>query len=253
MHFCIVIYFHKKIFSFGKAYTATLRLGIVTDTEDITGEVLSRFEGELPTHAEVESVVEKFLGKTMQVPPMYSALKVNGQKLYDLARQGVTVERAAREIEIFSIDCKPTDVPGDYTLAVECTGGTYIRTLCADIGAALGCGGAMAALRRDEACGISLDETYTLEDVEQMSEDERHNSLLPTERLFSDMREVDLPQFFEKLFRDGCPIYQSKIRADIPVGERVRICNTSGEFFALGESCEIDGERVIKSIKIFKL
>ena len=235
-----------------KGYRAVMRLGITTDTEDTTGEILTR-DDNIPTQYKVAEACAEFVGKIKQIPPMYSALKVNGQKLYDLARQGVVVEREAREIEVFSIAPTPTDSATDYILDVSCSGGTYIRTLCADIGAKLGCGGAMAALERTEACGITLSECHTLDEVEGMSECERDGLLLPTERLFEELEIVKLPAFFEKLFRDGCPIYQRKIKTNIELGARVRIANEKGEFFALGEAAERDGDIVIKSVKIFEL
>ncbi len=235
-----------------KGYRATLRLGITTDTEDTTGEVLTKSES-IPAANEVNDAVSGFVGKIKQIPPMYSALKVNGQKLYDLARQGVTVEREAREIEIFSLKCEPADIETDYTLDVECSGGTYIRTICADIGAKLGCGGTMAALSRVEACGITLDECHTLEEVEKMNENVRQSLLLPTERLFSDLPAVKLSAFFEKLFRDGCPIYQKKIKTAFEVGERVRVCTEDSTFFALGEVVEREEGSAVKSVKIFEL
>ena len=235
-----------------KGYRAIMRLGITTDTEDTTGEILTRCE-RIPAPDEVSAACAGFVGKIKQIPPMYSALKVNGQKLYDLARQGVVIEREAREIEVFSLECEPTASATDYILNVKCSGGTYIRTLCADIGARLGCGAAMAALERTEACGILLPECYALEEIEKMGEEERERLLLSTERLFSDLQLVKLPTFFEKLFRDGCPIYQKKIRTAIPAGARVRIANEKGEFFALGEAVLHDGESVIKSVKTFEL
>ena len=235
-----------------KTYKATLRLGLTTDTEDITGEVLTKSEN-IPDSDGVKAVCREFVGNLKQIPPMYSALKVNGQKLYDLARQGVTVEREARDVTVFALDCEATDNPTDYILTVTCSGGTYIRTLCADIGARLGCGGVMATLERAEACGISLDECHTVEEVAEMSENERQAILLPTERLFDDLDAVKLPAFFEKLFRDGCPIYQKKIKTSYPVGTRVKICSENGKFFALGEVVEREEGTAIKSLKIFEL
>ena len=235
-----------------KGYRAGMRLGITTDTEDTTGEILTKSE-DIPTADKVAAACADFVGKIKQIPPMYSALKVNGQKLYDLARQGVVIEREAREIEVFSLECETGESAVDYVLDVKCSGGTYIRTLCADIGARLGCGAAMSALERTEACGISLSECHTVEELEGMSEQERDSLLLPTEKLFSDLEIVRLPAFFEKLFRDGCPIYQRKIKTAIPVGKRVRIANEKGEFFALGEVVSRDAETVIKSVKIFEL
>lgn len=235
-----------------KTYRATLRLGMTTDTEDITGEVLIKSD-HIPGAQQVVSVCGGFVGNLKQIPPMYSALKMGGQKLYDLARQGVTVEREARDITVYALDCQPTENETDYILTVTCSGGTYIRTLCADIGAKLGCGGVMATLERSEACGIALDECHTLKEIESMSEDDRQGLLLPTERLFDDLETVKLPAFFEKLFRDGCPIYQKKIKTDIAIGRKVKICGEDGHFFALGEVVERDQGSAIKSIKIFEL
>ena len=235
-----------------KTYRATLRLGLTTDTEDVTGETLTKSEN-IPDAEAVKAVCREFVGELKQVPPMYSALKVNGQKLYDLARQGVVVEREARDITVFALDCEATDNPTDYILTVTCSGGTYIRTLCADIGAKLGCGGVMATLERAEACGISLEECRTVDELEKLSENERQAILLPTERLFDDLEAVKLPVFFEKLFRDGCPIYQKKIKTDLAVGSRVKICSEDGHFFALGEVVEREEGTAIKSVKIFEL
>ena len=235
-----------------KRYRAVMRLGVTTDTEDITGEVLTTSET-IPTFDEVKAAVSHFVGKIKQIPPMHSALKVNGQKLYNLARQGVSVEREAREIEIFSVSCEPTEKTTDYVLDVVCSGGTYIRTLCADIGAKLLCGGTMAALERVEACGIKLGECHTLDEIEALSERERLNLLLPTERLFESLPTVKLPAFFEKLFRDGCPIYQKKIKTAHAYGQRVRVLNERGDFFALGEVVQSEEESAIKSVKIFCL
>ena len=128
-----------------KTYRARLTLGITTDTEDITGKILSESDA-IPTHKEVALACNKFLGKIKQIPPMYSALKVDGKKLYDLAREGIEIERKARDIEIFQLECTPTTKKNECELLVECSSGTYIRTLCADIGATLGCGGVMSAL-----------------------------------------------------------------------------------------------------------
>ena len=235
-----------------KKYRATLRLGIETDTQDVTGEVLREYEGELPTNDEVENVCREFAGRIEQVPPMYSALKVGGKKLLDLARQGITVERQARPVEIFSISCEPLS-ECDYTLEVHCSGGTYIRTLCADIGDRLGCGGTMATRCRTETGGFPIEKSYTISQLEEMSENERFSLLIPTESLFSNLGQVKLPAFYEKLCRSGCEIYQNKIKANHKVGQRVRICNEKGEFFALGEVREYENGTAIKAIKTFNL
>ncbi len=235
-----------------KTYIARLTLGLTTDTEDITGKVLTQCE-DIPSSDEVVSVCGEFLGKIKQIPPMYSALKVDGKKLYDLAREGIEVERKARDIEIFRLDVTPTDKANEYELLVECSSGTYIRTLCADIGARLGCGGVMSALHRVVAGGFDIENSHTLEELEGMDIETRYNLLAPTESLFEELEAVKLHAFYEKLCRSGCEIYQNKIKTNIEVGVRVRLCTHSGEFFALGEVREYENGTAIKSIKMFSL
>ncbi len=155
-----------------KKYRAVLKLGITTDTEDTSGQVLTRSEN-IPPQDEVRRVCESFLGSYDQIPPMYSALKVGGQKLCDLARRGITVDRQPRRVEIFSLDVTATDTPDTYSLDVSCSSGTYIRTLCADIGEALGCGGVMAALQRRAAGGFAIEDAVTVAELEEMSQAER--------------------------------------------------------------------------------
>ena len=240
-----------------KRYIATLRLGYETNTEDITGDIISdrimSDDDVYPTLQEVKSAASKFVGNIIQIPPMYSALKVGGKKLCDLAREGIEVERQGREITVYSIDVTPTENKREFMLDVHCSGGTYIRTLCADIGKALMTGGVMATLRRSEASGISLDKSYTLESLADMSEEKRWEKIIPTENLFTNLEKIKLPAFYEKLFRDGCPIYLNKIGVTLDLGARVRIANSKGEFFALGEVVETPEEIAVKSVKIFNL
>ena len=235
-----------------KVYRATLRLGITTDTEDTTGAVLTTSDA-LPSPAEVAEICKRFVGKIEQIPPMYSALKVDGQKLCDLARKGIEVERKARPIEIYALSCESTDSPADYMLTVDCSGGTYIRTLCADIGAALGCGGAMATLERVQTGGFTLDECVTTAELEQLDDDARIAQLRPVQVLFAELPAVNLSDFYARLCRNGCEIYQGKIRTDFPVGQRVRICDAHGHFFALGEVREYENGTAIAMIKLFEL
>ena len=235
-----------------KVYEAVLRLGLTTDTEDVTGTVLTTADI-LPTAHEVEAVLPRFRGEIMQVPPMYSALKVNGRKLCDMARAGEVVEREARPVTVKELVCRGTESPTDYRLTVRCSGGTYIRTLCADIGGALGCGGVMASLRRTEAVGFSIDRCVTLEALEEMSQEARLGLLHPVEKLFFDLEAVLLPDFYRTLCRNGCEIYQKKLGTNIPVGTKVRICDGRGDFFALGEVGEYEDGTAVKAIKIFVL
>ena len=235
-----------------KVYEATLRLGLTTDTEDVTGTVLSTSEI-LPTPADVEAILPSFRGEILQIPPMYSALKINGRKLCDIARTGETVEREARPVTVKSLQCDPTDTPSDYRMTVRVSGGTYIRTLCADIGGALGCGGVMATLRRTEAGGFPIADCVTLDELEGMGMDERLALLRPAEELFSNHEVLCLPDFYRTLCRNGCEIYLKKLGVSLPVGTRVRLCNEAGSFFALGEVMEFETGVAVKAIKIFVL
>lgn len=145
-----------------KEYRAALRLGVETDTQDCTGHILRECPAETG-EAVVREALEAFRGEIMQIPPMYSAVRQNGKKLYELARKGIEVERAPRPVTIYELELLGRRPDGDWELRVLCSKGTYIRTLCHDIGAALGCGGALSALRRTMAAGFTLDEAVTLE------------------------------------------------------------------------------------------
>ncbi len=246
-----------------KTYEATLRIGLCTDTEDTTGEVLSRAE-ELPPRAELDAalaeVLPRFKGDILQVPPMYSALKVGGQKLCDLARRGETIEREPRPVTVKKIEATPLpcrdDCDGptaDYRLTATVSGGTYIRTLCADIGSAVGYGGVMASLRRTEASGFPISTCHTLEALEAMTTEERYACLLPVESLFADLPALALPDFFLTLCRNGCEIYQRKIGTDYATGTRLRLTDGAGVFFALGEVRDYPDGRAVKAIKLFRL
>ena len=235
-----------------KRYTATLRLGIETDTEDTTGNILKEYSVSA-TESDVKAVLSSFKGKIKQIPPMYSALKVGGKKLCDIAREGGVVEREAREIEVYDISVSHID-GNDYKLVVECSAGTYIRTLCADIGKALGCGGAMASLERSAACGFSITDAHTIEEIEALAYEERLALLRPVEEIFFEIGAVKLPAFYERLFRSGCEIYLKKAKLpEVPAGTRLRVLDSSGEFFALGEVREYENGLAIKSIKLFSL
>ena len=143
-----------------KEYLAVLRLGLVTDTQDTSGQVLHRTE-ELPDRAALEAMLPRFTGEISQLPPMYSAIKIGGKKLYELARQGKEVERRPRPVTIHALELVEQTASGDYVLRVRCSKGTYVRTLCHDIGQALGCGGCMAALRRTMAAGFTLSDAVS--------------------------------------------------------------------------------------------
>lgn len=231
-----------------KKYRAGMLLGITTDTEDTSGKILTESDC-IPGENDVISATAKFSGDIMQIPPMYSALKIGGKKLCDLARDGVTVEREARPIHIYSISAHRED-DRNYILDVSCSKGTYIRTLCADIGSALGCGAVMSSLVRTDAGGFSLADAVTPEALEEMSVQERFSLLRPTETLFADLPKAVLPDFYAKLARNGAEIYLRKIKADFPPKSILRVYDKDG-FFALGEVRIYDEGAAIKLIKRF--
>lgn len=232
-----------------KEYIAGLRLGLTTDTEDVTGKTLTQSD-DIPEKETVIRTAHSFVGEIMQIPPLYSALKVGGKKLVDLARQGITVEREARPITIYSLDIEGDG--RDYTMRVACSKGTYIRTLCADIGAKLGCGGAMSSLIRTKAGIFDLKDAYTLDELEAMTGEERYAKLLPTELLFDTLSTVRLSDFFAKLSRGGCEIYQKKIGTHYPAGEMLRVYDKDG-FYAVGEVREYPDGTAIKLLKRFDI
>ncbi|MBQ8392141.1 MAG: tRNA pseudouridine(55) synthase TruB [Clostridia bacterium] len=233
-----------------KGYVAEIQLGITTDTEDMTGKALTKCDT-LPTKAELFHACHCFVGDIKQIPPMYSALKVNGKKLCDLAREGIEIKREARSIHISKIIPEEVDEnAGVYRLTVDCSKGTYIRTLCADIGAYLGCGGTMSSLLRTKSGNFTLDDSYTIEQLENMTYEERCKLLIPTEELFSDCDKVILSDFYSRLAKSGCEIYQSKIKTSHPIDKYVTMWDKDG-FFALGQVKQYDNGTAIKAIKLF--
>ena len=232
-----------------KHYRATLRLGMTTDTEDTTGTVLTTSDT-IPPETEVQKVVSTFVGDILQTPPMYSAIKVNGKRLMELARQGQTVEREARPITIHALTCeKLTDT--DYALDVHCSKGTYIRTLCADIGAALGCGGCMAALQRTEAAGFSLKDAHTLEELSSMTEQELLTCIVPVENLFPHAPVIIVKDFHSHLLRNGQALEQKKLQVSYPADTYVRLYDNEG-FFALG-TVPLSHPDCVKVLTLFRL
>jgi len=206
-----------------KIYEAELLLGTITDTEDVTGRVLEKRPVSV-TREELEDILSRFRGEISQIPPMYSAIKVNGQKLYDLARKGQEVERKPRKITIFSLECLTFDGRAA-RLRVHCSKGTYIRTLCKDIGEALGCGGCMAALRRVQAGEYDLSQAVTLETLTGCENPEKY--LLPVDSLFAKYPAVTLTPNQEKRCRNG-----NAFSVTLPEGQ-YRAYSQSGEFLML--------------------
>ncbi len=201
-----------------KAYTARVRLGITTDTEDITGEVLETREVSVTEEALTEAV-ESFFGKQLQVPPMYSAISRDGVRLYQLAREGKTVEREPREIEIKAISVR--DFCGDeFTLDVRCSKGTYIRSLCRDIGEKLGCGATMTELLRTETAGFSLENAVALDDL---NEENINNYLMPSDCALPQCPEVFVTEKQAIRFSNGGELDLVRLKTSLEDGEVVRV------------------------------
>ncbi|MBQ5328962.1 MAG: tRNA pseudouridine(55) synthase TruB [Oscillospiraceae bacterium] len=190
-----------------KRYVADVKFGIVTDTQDTTGRVLKETESHV-LKAEFEEVFRGFIGKQLQLPPMYSAVKVNGRPLYDLAREGKVVERAQKEIEVYDIKLLEFDEHAQTAkIEVSCGKGTFIRTLINDMGGKLGCGASMSALERTMAAGFEISECYTISEIEEMMKEgtfEEH--LIPIERLYEDLPKLILSDFDKRLYRSGVPL-----------------------------------------------
>ena len=224
-----------------KVYETTIRFGLTTDTEDITGKTITESEVHL-TEADLLNVLPKFRGDILQVPPMYSAIKVNGQKLYDLARKGREVERQPRSITIHELEM--LDFAGNEArLRVRCSKGTYIRTLCKDIGEALGCGGCMAALRRVEAGEYTLEGSIPLRqllDISEAGEDVEH-LLRPVDTMFASHAKLSLNEKQARLVKNG-----NAFASDCADGT-YRVYAPDGEFLAL---CRAEGGKV-STIKSF--
>lgn len=222
-----------------KRYTARLRLGLVTDTQDTSGATLGGTP-RVVAREELEAVLERFRGEIEQVPPMYSAIKLQGRKLYEIARRGGEVERKPRPVTIHALGIIGRE-DGDWVLDVRCSKGTYVRTLCHDIGAALGCGGCLSALRRTQAGRFSLEDAHTLSEVQAAADEGRAEALLlPVDTLFPEPA-ARLDAGAERLLRNG-----GRPRTAL-AGGRWRVYGEAGDFLAL---CRAESGQLI-TIKSF--
>ena len=215
-----------------KEYVAGLRLGMVTNTQDTTGEVLETHPAHI-SREQLEAALEKFRGDILQVPPMYSAVKIGGKKLYELARKGREVERRPRPVTVYGLELLDAAEGADYTLRIRCSKGTYVRTLCHDIGRELGCGGCMSSLRRARAAGFSIEEAVTLETVQAAADrGEAERLLTPVDAFFARSgwpEAVTAGSGAERVLRNGGT-------AAVPgAAGPCRVYGGSGEFLGLGE------------------
>ena len=227
-------------------------LGVETDTQDTTGQILRECPVQV-TEEDVRREVLRFVGDYDQIPPMYSALKVNGKKLYELAREGVEVERKARPVVIHEIEIEEIDLPR-VTMTVSCSKGTYIRTLCHDIGARLGCGAAMESLLRTRVGMFSLADSLTLSEIEALAESgEIAGHVIPPDAIFGDSPALTAPQTLDKKLHNGNAFAVSETglageaKENVKRAESVRVYDSAGAFIGL-YGCEAG---IMKPIEIF--
>lgn len=223
-----------------KTYETVMLLGKTTDTQDISGEILSEGSVEDIEKDAVIKCIGEFVGDYMQVPPMYSALKVNGKKLYELARQGIEVERKARPVVIHDIKILDVDLPR-VRMEVFCSKGTYIRTLCHDIGQKLGCGACMEELIRTKVSRFELADSFTLQQVADMKEAGRLDEILvPIDAMFSEYEAVTLKKEFAAFAYNGNMFMPKHIceRITLTDGKQVRVYDEDGTFIAIYAFCK---------------
>ncbi|WP_026648526.1 tRNA pseudouridine(55) synthase TruB [Blautia wexlerae] len=212
-----------------KTYEAVMRLGVVTDTQDMSGTVLSQTTELSVTEEELCTVVSSFVGDYMQVPPMYSALKINGKKLYELAREGKTVERKPRPVHFYEIEILDISFPL-VRFRVTCSKGTYIRTLCHDIGEKLGCGAAMESLLRTKVGRFTLDDAITLAQTEEaVQKGTIESKILGIEEILAEYPRVCCTKEGDRLLANGNPLVQALVDAQAKKGW-IRMCSSEGSF-----------------------
>ena len=237
-----------------KEYIATLQLGVVTDTQDISGRVLSKADPKKMqeiTEAQVTESVMSFLGEYDQIPPMYSALKVNGKKLYELARAGREVERKPRRVQIKEVEISEMTLP-TIRFRVVCSKGTYIRTLCHDIGEKLGCGGVMAALQRSRVGIFGIEEALTLSQIERLQDEDKISSvIIPPDGVFDQCRAVVVRSDGRRLLENGNRIPGRMLAEHVSLqeAEEVRMYDEEGRFYGIYQYLSKPDE--VRPVKMF--
>ena len=229
-----------------KQYIAIMKLGIATDTEDTTGEITEKTEfspewyEENLSNENLIKIMNSFIGKQLQTPPMYSAKRVNGKRLYEIAREGKVIERKPCEITIYGIEIKNIDIINrEITIIVDCSKGTYIRTLCKDIGEALGCKAAMKNLLRTRTGDFYLEDSYKLDEIEKIVKENRLSEIvIPVEDIFKDLKRIDVTGQANVLLENGGILKAETIRSaynniSIKNDEKVRMYNKEGKFKAI--------------------
>lgn len=234
-----------------KTYEAVLKLGIITDTQDMTGSIKEQCPV-TSTKSEIISAIESFVGEYQQIPPMYSALKVNGRKLYELAREGIEIERKARAVTILSVDLIEFLTEDEVKIMVTCSKGTYIRTLCQDIGDKLGCGGCMKDLIRTKVGRFDMEDSLTLSQIETHKADNTlENYITKIEDMFSQNSKRTVLEDYNKYLYNGNILNKSMFSEEIDsdCSKKLRIYDCQNQFIGLYEYQE-DGD-IYKPIKMF--
>ena len=230
-----------------KIYEAVMLLGRVTDTQDTSGEVIKESDTSGLDNEKVIEAIKSFEGEYDQLPPMYSALKVNGKKLYELAREGKVVERKTRKVNIFSINIKKIELPR-VTMEVHCSKGTYIRTLCNDIGEKLGVGGCMEELIRTKVSRFEIKDSVKLSELQKLKDEGRLEEIvLPVDEIFEDYKKVVLNDSQVKLAYNGNPVPFKVLSAD--TGNKIRAYDENGNFIGLYKADE--EKRMFRLEKMF--
>lgn len=217
-----------------KSYLAGFKFGVSADTQDITGNIINQYQKTV-SYQNITDILPKFSGDILQTPPMYSAVQINGKRLYDLARQGIEVERPQREIHIDSIELESFDENTQSgTLSVMCSKGTYIRTIINDIGDLLGCGGIMTSLVRTSASGFSLDDCFDFEQVENAVKNQSiENLLIPIDKAFVKYPALNLGEHQTRLYKNGVKLDLERIRNILPDNDIYRIYGYDSRFIGL--------------------
>ena len=228
-----------------KAYIATFKTGICTDTLDIWGTVTAESDKTV-TYEEVLEASEKFKGEITQLPPMYSAIRKDGVRLYELARQGIEVEREKRTCTIFELNVDKAE-NGEYSLYCRCSAGTYIRTLIADIGDVLGCGAVMTSLRRTYACGVNIEDCYTLDELSRLAEEGNiAKALIPLDTLLQEYPSLTVTENQAKRFKNGGSLLAERVRGLSAFG--IYRVYGNGEFLGLGEFTDQSDSLTVKRV-----
>ena len=231
-----------------KGYTARVKLGLTTDTLDITGEILSESPVDV-TLQQLLSVSEKFKGDILQTPPMFSALKKDGERLYDLARKGIEIEREQRQITIERLEIYDFDGT-EFSMDVTCSAGTYIRSLCDDIGKELGCGAVMTQLRRTEANGFSIDNAVTLEELERLVGEKKADTVITSvEKALMSYPEITVTKPQANRFHNGGALGYERLHGNFPVGI-YRVYSPETKLLGLGEITEENGDLNVRRVLV---